>query len=419
MAPAELSAAIRDNPGVRLYASCLAALVSLCLLPSAAGAADPWIGVSGNHLVDGAGREVRLLGVNRSSADYECVEGDNIFEGPTDLASIEAMKSWHINAVRLPLNETCWLGINGINPAQSGTAYRAAIHAYVQALEEAGLYVILDLHWAAPGRHRGTGLIPVPDADHTLAFWTSVATEYRDDRSVLFDLFNEPHDVSWACWAGPCVTHDNWFGDYASAGLPELLAAVRATGAEQPVLLAGNEWARDLGGWLENVPADPAKALVASIHTYDYLPCYGTCREAMVSIAKQYPVVISELGETDCLRRYVAPYMRWADRHRISYLGWAWDVGPRWTCEGGPSLIQDTAGTPTRYGAGLRNHLRWLEAQRNRVRRNRTIESVPQTSILGTLSGFAATVARLSSTASPISKPASETAAMARSSTFP
>lgn len=350
---------------MRLRIACPAALLLLALLPSLASGAAPWIGVRANHLVDRNGDVVRLLGVNRSSADYECVEGDRVFEGATDWASIEAMKSWRINAVRLPLNESCWLGINGVDPSLSGVPYRTAIREYVQALEQAGLYVILDLHWAAPGRNQATGLIPLPDAEHAPAFWTSVATEYREDRSVLFDLFNEPHDASWECWAAPCSTYDSWFGWYDSTGLPQLLEAVRSTGARQPVLLSGLDWARDLRGWLAHRPVDPAGALVASVHTYDYAACYGSCRVALVRIAKHFPVVISELGETDCRRRYVDPYMRWADRHGISYLGWAWDIGPRWTCEGGPTLIRDASGAPTRYGVGLRRHLRELAAGRS------------------------------------------------------
>jgi endoglucanase len=370
VAIAQLNVVISDNLGVRLCISAIAALLLLGVVasrmaplsaaPSKPGTADPWIGVRGNHLVDGSGNEVRLLGVNRSSADYECVKGHGIFEGPTDWSSIRAMKSWHINAVRLPLNESCWLGINGVDPSLSGMAYRAAIGAYVRDLERAGFYVILDLHWAAPGLHQATGLIPLPDAEHAPAFWSSVASEYRNDHSVIFDLFNEPHDVTWECWAGPCQTHDNWFGWYRSAGLPELLSAVRSAGASQPVMLGGLEWAGDLRGWLQHVPADPAHAIIASNHTYDYQPCYRTCRATLARIAKQYPVVTGELGETDCRRHYINPYMRWADRHGISYLGWAWDAGPGWTCRGGPSLIKDFSGTPTRFGVGLRNHLRQL-----------------------------------------------------------
>src|ERR1700733_12730462 len=185
----------------------LALLVALALAEPVASVASPWIGVRGNHLVDGSGKTVRLLGVNRSGAEYQCVEGDQIFDGPTDWASIKAMKSWKINAVRVPLNESCWLGINGVAPSLGGSAYRAAIREYVSGLERAGLYVILDLHWAAPRHGLATGLIPLPDAEHAPAFWSSVATEYREDRGVIFDLYNEPHDVNWECWSAACTSY--------------------------------------------------------------------------------------------------------------------------------------------------------------------------------------------------------------------
>ncbi len=344
---------------MRIRALGILVFLLLVALPScASAAAKPWIGVAGNHLVDKAGRPIRLFGVNRSGPEYRCVEDDSIFEGPTDAASIAAMKSWRINAVRLPLNESCWLGINGVDPNVSGEAYRVAIIGYVKALERAGLYVILDLHWAAPGTNQASGLIPLPDAEHAPAFWSSVASTFRDDHSLLFDLYNEPHDVSWECWSAPCTVHDRWFGDYPATGLPQLLEVVRATGARQPVMLGGLDWARDLEGWLEHVPADPAHAIVASNHSYDFSACYSSCRAALVQIAKRYPVITGELGEGNCRHRYIDPYMRWADRHGISYLGWAWDTGPGWSCKEGPSLITNYGGHPTQMGVGLRRHLR-------------------------------------------------------------
>src|SRR5262245_16166535 len=73
--------------------------------------------VNGTHRVDQNGTPMRLLGVNRSGAEYACAQGWGIFDGPTDAASITAIASWHVNAVRVPLNEDCWLGINGVNPS--------------------------------------------------------------------------------------------------------------------------------------------------------------------------------------------------------------------------------------------------------------------------------------------------------------
>ena len=215
------------------------------------------VGVRGHHLVDKQGHHVRLLGVNRSGTEYACQQGYGFFDGPSDKASIRAMESWHINAVRVPLNETCWLGINGIQPKYGGGGYRKAIRGWVSRLEHAGLYVILDLHWAAPGSRQATGIIPMSDADHAPAFWRSVAAEYKHDRAVLFDLYNEPHGVGWGCWEHGCEIHDKRVGDYRAAGMTELLDAVRSTGARQPVMLGGIEWARDDDGWLAYLPPDP------------------------------------------------------------------------------------------------------------------------------------------------------------------
>jgi hypothetical protein len=332
------------------------AVFVLAALP-AGSAASPWIGVRGNHLVDRGDHPVRLLGVNRSGTEYACQQGWGFFDGPSDMASVRAMKRWHVNSVRVALNETCWLGINGIEPRYGGTAYRRAVRSYVGKLERAGLYVILNLELAAPGPFQASSIPPMPDADHAPEFWRGVAAEYKGDRAVLFDLYTEPHDVGWACWEDGCQIEGEDVGPYRAAGMAELVDAVRSTGARQPILLGGVDWSRDLGGWLAHLPSDPAHALVASNHTYDYAVCGAGCRAALARIAAAYPVVSGEIGEGDCADGYIDPYMRWADRHGVSYLAWAWDAGGGWTCDGGPALITDYDGTPTAFGVGFRDHL--------------------------------------------------------------
>jgi endoglucanase len=346
---------------IRLLALLVATLAVAGTAAAPSWAAKPWIGVQGNQLVDQSGNPVRLLGVNRSGTEYRCEKGEGIFEGPDDAASIAAMKRWHINAVRVPLNESCWLGINGIAPSLRGTGYREAIHAYVDRLERAGLYVILDLHWASPRTYPSAGIIPMPDAEHSPDLWRSVATEYRDDRSVIFDLYNEPRPgVPWPCWESGCEIEDHWVGFYPAVGMQQLIEVVRSTGALQPVMLGGVDWARNLDGWLAHLPPDPANAEVASNHTYDFSICKAHCRDTLLKIAEQHPVVTGELGEGDCKHRYIDGYMRWADLHGISYLGWAWNTDNGWTCRGGPSLIRDYSGRPTNFGIGFREHLKEL-----------------------------------------------------------
>src|ERR1700730_9885425 len=84
----------------------------------------PELSVRGNHLVNWRRTIVRLTGVNRSGAEYACAHVWGIWDAPTDTnLAIRAMTAWHINSVRIPLNEDCWLGINGVPRAYSGARY--------------------------------------------------------------------------------------------------------------------------------------------------------------------------------------------------------------------------------------------------------------------------------------------------------
>src|SRR5690348_15117227 len=92
------------------------------------------ISVSGNHLVDSQGAVVQLRGADISGTEFVCAQGwDGVYGGqPLDQASTyAAMRSWGINVVRVPLNEDCWLGINGVKATAAGAAYQQAIQTEV------------------------------------------------------------------------------------------------------------------------------------------------------------------------------------------------------------------------------------------------------------------------------------------------
>lgn len=230
--------------------------------------------VTGNHLVDAGGNVLTLRGADVSATEYVCAQGwsnDPYGGAPlADVSTYQAMRTWHINVIRVPLNEDCWLNINGVTVG--GTAYRTAIANEVGAAHRAGMYVILDLHWSAPGSQLALSQNPFPDEDHSPAFWSSVASAFKNDPGVIFDLFNEPFDYwgtnpdHWAGWlngntqtqyttgGSPDTVTANW----KTAGMQELITAVRATGARQPVLVNGLDWGNDDSGWLSHAPSDPA-----------------------------------------------------------------------------------------------------------------------------------------------------------------
>jgi hypothetical protein len=283
---------------------------------------------------------------------------------------VRAMRTWRINAVRVPLNESCWLGVGKLR--KRTRHYRAAIARYVRLLRRNHLYVILDAHLSAPGRRLARDLLPMPAADHTPAFWRSVGRRFRKTDGLLFDLYNEPHGVSWSCWLHGCRVSrrrsprsNKVYPAYRAAGMAALVRAVRSSGARQPVLAGGLAFAKDLSHWLRYRPKDPAHQLAASLHTYGPASaahpalCLADCRRVVSQIARRFPVVTGELGEYDCAHGYIDDFMSWADAHGVSYLGWTWDaVAPgSWQCDTGPALIDSYSGAPTQYGVGLRDHL--------------------------------------------------------------
>jgi endoglucanase len=311
------------------------------------------IAVSGNRLVNQNGDTVTLHGVDISGTEWQCLYGE-AFYGPSNNASIEAIAAWHVNAVRIPLNEDCWLGINGA-PADT-TAYQEAIRSYVTRLNSYGIYAILDLHWSAPGgmlSHLGAGFagyFEMADESHTPAFWESIASYFQTDHAVLFDLFNEPFGISWSCWRNGCEAPRG----YATAGMQQLVDAVRSVGATQPVMVGGLEKASELGReWLANRPVDPDGQLVASAHVYDRASI-SYFESNIGVVASQFPVVVGELGETDCADGDIDAFLPWADAHGISYAAWAWYTSG---CATYPSLITNYDGTPSNYGLGYREHL--------------------------------------------------------------
>lgn len=316
--------------------------------------APPKYVVQGNRLVDApTGKPVRAIGVNRAGTEYACIQGWGIFDGASDRAFVQTMKSWGINTVRVTVNEHCWLGRNGAPASFSGEIYRDALAQWVDLLHDEGLGIVLSLIWVNAGDERAIDQERMPNRDHSIDFWRSAAETFKGDEAMMFQLFGEPHDVGWECWRNGCDLADG----YPAAGMQELVDAIRSTGATQPIIVNGIAYGNDMSEFLVHKPVDPADAMVAGFHVYNWTPCATReCWDSTIlPIAAQYPVVTTELGENTCSSEFTTDYMRWADEHAISYIGWSFNA---WgDCAGGPDLISAEDGTPTPFGAGFRDHI--------------------------------------------------------------
>ena len=335
--------------------------------------AAPQLHVSGNELVNAAGRPIILRGVDRSGGEYSCVQEREIWDGPMNQAAVAVIKSWHVNAVRVPLNEACWNGQSYVKPAYAGRKYQKAVAAYVRLLNRDGMVAILDLHWS-DGIYTGNFAScksakalcekPMPDRAQAIPFWKSVARTFAGNDAVIFDLFNEPfpgaasntnETEAWRCWRnGGSVCAGI---SYPVAGMQSLVDAVRSTGANNVIMLSGLNFANDLTRWLTFEPTDPDHNLVAAWHAYSFSPCNTeSCWNGEVApVIARVPVIAAEIGDNTCSSGYLVSVMSWLDSKSTSYLAWAWNAD--FGCATGPSLITSYEGTPTVPGAVFKSRL--------------------------------------------------------------
>ncbi|HEX3618129.1 MAG TPA: cellulase family glycosylhydrolase, partial [Solirubrobacteraceae bacterium] len=388
------------------------------------------ISISGNHFVNGlngVGQKIQLRGVNVSSSEYACVDGYGYDDGDYTDATAAEIAAWGANVVRIPLNEDCWLGVNLPNEdPYGGSGYQHEIESFVSDLNAHGIYAILDLHWTAPGSQTALEQQPMPDMDHSPAFWTSVATAFKSNQAVMFDLFNEPYDptdmrsgddpnsgdaVTWECWATgkvpdpiggnappvPCYTqaYDDSSPDpqptsrYEVAGMQTLLSDIRNVGATQPILVGGLDFANDLGdtddangngqGWMQHAPDDPLDQEAASFHNYQGEGCQTqSCWDSSIkAVAANVPVITGEFAEDNYTAAGCSPnsgattfddqYMDWADTNGVSYVAWVWlvDDPPTPDDDGCDrhGLLSSYDGTPIApNGTAVHDHLAALAA---------------------------------------------------------
>jgi hypothetical protein len=293
---------------------------------------------NGNTVCTAGGKSHFFHGVDRPSLEWSKT-GQNLSADDFLL-----MASWKANVVRIALNQDFWIAASPFFDA----GYAAQVDSAIGWAEAAGMDVILDLHWSDKGTlgscNPASGGCQQLMADaNSLTFWSDVAGRYKNDGRVLFELYNEPHDVPWPVWQNGGPTSGGW----TAVGMQQLYNAVRAAGADNLVVIGGLGWAFDLSG----VPTYRIAGynIMYATHPYDgsserspqrWLPAFGF-------LTKTDPVIITEFGDVGCATSYSSQLIAYADLHAASWTAWAWFPGG---C-GFPSLIEDWTGTTSEVGA--------------------------------------------------------------------
>lgn len=248
----------------------------------------PELHVAGNKVLDKNNKEVLLCGVNIVSLEWN-PRGERVLRN-----TLTAIEDWKSNIIRLPVKEQYWFD------PDLGTAYRELVDNVIMLAANRGAYVLLDLH-----RFRA------PKQKH-VDFWKDAAARYKDHPAVIFDLFNEPHGISWEVWKNGGFVNDkdapadedafltaeekvlNTKG-FHSVGMQALIDAARSTGAKNIVVVGGLDWAYDASGFVKGFALDEhgGNGLMIATHIYAAKRDWAG---KVLAVADKYPVIVSEFG---------------------------------------------------------------------------------------------------------------------------
>ena len=322
----------------------------------------PEIKVSSNRFVTvSGGKEVWLQGLSCDSMQWG--PGENI---PWSIRV--ALNEWHANAIRLAVKDSFWFGRpEGHESGGSADAYRETVDQAVKLCAARGAWLILDLH-----------RFGAPKPEH-VEFWKDAAARYKNNPAVLFELFNEPHGISWPVWRnggnlkGPentntdvnVVENKEKTAGEISTGMQALVDAVRSTGASNVVLAGGLDWSYNLSGVLNGYALNDSSGNGIGYVWHNYPWKSGWQANGLV-VAEQYPIILTEVGnirkwedfsfigekERRPLEGWPEDMLGCKQKYRLNWTGFSFH--PR--C--GPMVISDWDYTPTPYwGAYVKDAL--------------------------------------------------------------
>lgn len=267
----------------------------------------------GNVVFDPSGHPFTPRGINRESLEYQ--PGGWWFNWK-DAAD---MHSWGVKVVRLQLGQQFWLS----QMCAYDPSYATNIDNAIARFSARGILTLLDLHWSTMGQTCGQATQQKAPDQLSRQFWSQVAARYKDNSMVAFDLYNEPHDITYDVW------HDGGTVDgWQAVGMQQLYDAVRNAGAPNLVFVSGDGWAGDLRPALQT-PLD-GYGIVYATHAYcldcnDQLPVGYDA--VVLPTAQRYPVVVTEFGETDHVGTYNANLVSWAETNHLGWIGFEWGAG--------------------------------------------------------------------------------------------
>ena len=258
--------------------------------------------------------QLHVCGVNLCNQNNKAIQlrgmsshGIQWFSSCLNNAALDALASdWKADLLRIAM----YVQEGGYETNPSG--FTAQVNNYVDQAENRGMYAIIDFHTLTPGD-------PNYNLDRAKTFFASVAQRNSAKKNVIYEIANEPNNVSWA-----------GIKSYAETVIP----IIRAADPDAVIIVGTRGWSSlgvSDGSNESEIVSNPVNAtnimytfhFYAASHKDDY-------RNVVARAARTLPLFVTEFGSvtyTGGGQVDIASTGAWLDlldQNKISYANWTY-----------------------------------------------------------------------------------------------
>ncbi|MBN2443626.1 MAG: cellulase family glycosylhydrolase [Spirochaetales bacterium] len=321
----------------------LVVLILIGMLSYSFGAPYGDLQIVNNTLSDGNGNPVQLKGWSQ----LDLMQPDTGWVVGSTIPNLKALCQG-LNAVRIAMY-TSEFGYGYMDQNDSGKAnYRQKVKGLINDAINADIYVLVDWHILNDSDPWSNSYY-----QGARAFFEDIAQSYGGYDNVLFELCNEPKQVSFSGTIKP-------FAEYVLEGIRNYSDNIAVVGTPT--------WSQDVDQVVGNkITSNVGRGIMYALHFYAGTHYQSLRDKGTTALNGGVPVMLSEWGTVSSSGdgsldlNNSGTWLNWADQNNISWFNWSWSV----RAESSAAIANGNLSGPWTYPNDLTQSGRWVYERLN------------------------------------------------------